>query len=223
MIYRGIGLRWRPGVRNETARLVSSATWTSGRTRRGGFRPLRDVARILDRFDRRYVINSSRAARGARAAGPKSPRPRLPRGLTRGPGRRSPAPPRGRSGAYGRDLRSFPRRLAERLQKIIYPRHPVSSTRTRDPPSAAIGRFALLPVRERYAPDGSDPPQESARAFRYPTRFCPTPFSVLAHIHASLRLLDRHSRGLKLGMAQGFTFFHVRSTAPSSANSCRAG
>ena len=94
MIYRGIGLRWRPGVRNETARLVSSATWTSGRTRRGGFRPLRDVARILDRFDRRYVINSSRAARGPRPA-PKSPRPRLPRGLTRGPGRRSPAPPRG--------------------------------------------------------------------------------------------------------------------------------
>lgn len=76
MIYRGIGLRWRPGVRNETARLVSSATWTSGRTRRGGFRPLRDVARILDRFDRRYVINSSRAARGARAAAPA--RPQIP-------------------------------------------------------------------------------------------------------------------------------------------------
>ena len=75
MIYRGIGLRWRPGVRNETARLVSSATWTSGRTRRGGFRPLRDVARILDRFDRRYVINSSRAARGARAA---PARPQIP-------------------------------------------------------------------------------------------------------------------------------------------------
>ena len=76
MIYRGIGLRWRPGVRNETARLVSSATWTSGRTRRGGFRPLRDVARRLDRFDRRYVINSSRAARGARAAAPA--RPQIP-------------------------------------------------------------------------------------------------------------------------------------------------
>ena len=76
MIYRGIGLRWRPGVRNETARLVSSATWTSGRSRRGGFRPLRDVARILDRFDRRYVINSSRAARGARAAAPA--RPQIP-------------------------------------------------------------------------------------------------------------------------------------------------
>ena len=76
MIYIGIGLRWRPGVRNETARLVSSATWTSGRTRRGGFRPLRDVARRLDRFDRRYVINSSRAARGARAAAPA--RPQIP-------------------------------------------------------------------------------------------------------------------------------------------------
>ena len=228
MIYRGIGLRWRPGVRNETARLVSSATWTSGRTRRGGFRPLRDVARILDRFDRRYVINSSRAARGARAAAPA--RPQIPAAAVTArphtwPGSACPCHRRVRINwfAYTSHLRSFPRRLAERLQKIIYPRHPVSSTRTRDPPSAAIGRFALLPVRERYAPDGSDPPQESARAFRYPTRFCPTPFSVLAHIHASLRLLDRHSRGLKLGMAQGFTFFHVRSTAPSSANSCRAG
>lgn len=98
MIYRGIGLRWRPGVRNETARLVSSATWTSGRTRRGGFRPLRDVARILDRFDRRYVINSSRAARGARAAAPA--RPQIPAAAVTArphtwPGSAFPAPPRG--------------------------------------------------------------------------------------------------------------------------------
>ena len=159
MIYRGIGLRWRPGVRNETARLVSSATWTSGRTRRGGFRPLRDVARILDRFDRRYVINSSRAARGARAAGPKSPRPRLPRGLTRGPGRRSPAPPRGRSGVYATyvPFRGVSQSVFKKLfiHVILYPargraiRHPRLSAASRSCRYASGMPLTVLTRRRR--------------------------------------------------------------------------